>query len=64
MSVRDNRDPIPGQGDSLLKTLSTANALRNCFVAEDGEMFNISALCGGMPPEIAWCYLRRFAELG
>lgn len=29
-----------------------------------GEMFNISPLCGGMPPEIAWTYLRRFAELG
>ncbi|MCV7089135.1 LLM class flavin-dependent oxidoreductase [Mycobacterium interjectum] len=29
-----------------------------------GEMFNISPLCGGMPPEIAWPYLRRFAELG
>jgi alkanesulfonate monooxygenase SsuD/methylene tetrahydromethanopterin reductase-like flavin-dependent oxidoreductase (luciferase family) len=29
-----------------------------------GEMFNISPLCSGMPPEIAWTYLRRFAELG
>lgn len=29
-----------------------------------GEMFNISPLCGGMPPGIAWPYLRRFVELG
>ncbi len=28
-----------------------------------GEMFNISPLCGGIPPEIAWPYLKRFAEL-
>lgn len=28
-----------------------------------GEMFNLSPLCGGMPPEIAWPYLERFAEL-
>lgn len=29
-----------------------------------GEMFNISPLCGGIPPDIAWSYLKRFAELG
>jgi alkanesulfonate monooxygenase SsuD/methylene tetrahydromethanopterin reductase-like flavin-dependent oxidoreductase (luciferase family) len=29
-----------------------------------GEIFNIGPLCGGMPPEIAWPYLKRFAELG
>ena len=28
-----------------------------------GEMFNLSPLCGGIPPEIAWLYLKRFAEL-
>ena len=28
-----------------------------------GEMFNISPLCGGIPPEIAWPYLKRVAEL-
>ena len=28
-----------------------------------GEMFNLSPLCGGIPPEIAWPYLKRFAEL-
>jgi alkanesulfonate monooxygenase SsuD/methylene tetrahydromethanopterin reductase-like flavin-dependent oxidoreductase (luciferase family) len=30
----------------------------------DGEMFNLSPLCGGIPPDIAWPYLKRFAELG
>ena len=29
-----------------------------------GEIFNIGPLCGGMPPEIAWPYLKRFAALG
>jgi alkanesulfonate monooxygenase SsuD/methylene tetrahydromethanopterin reductase-like flavin-dependent oxidoreductase (luciferase family) len=28
-----------------------------------GEIFNIGPLCGGIPPEIAWPYLKRFAEL-
>ena len=28
-----------------------------------GEMFNLSPLCGGIPPDIAWKYLKRFAEL-
>src|SRR6188472_3490345 len=27
-----------------------------------GEVINLSPLCGGMPPEIAWPYLKRFAE--
>lgn len=30
----------------------------------DGEVINLSPLCGGMPPELAWRYLKRFAELG
>lgn len=29
----------------------------------DGEMFNLSPLCGGIPPDVAWPYLKRFAEL-
>lgn len=28
-----------------------------------GEMFNLSPLCGGIPPDIAWKYLKSFAEL-
>jgi len=28
-----------------------------------GEVFNISPLCGGIPPDIAWRYLKRFIEL-
>lgn len=28
-----------------------------------GEMFNLSPLCGGIPPDIAWPYLERFVEL-
>lgn len=29
----------------------------------DGGVFNISPLCGGIPPDIAWPYLKRFADL-
>lgn len=29
-----------------------------------GEIFNVGPLCGGIPPEIAWPYLKRLAELG
>lgn len=29
-----------------------------------GEVVNLSPLCGGMPPELAWPYLKRLAELG
>ncbi|MDG5486729.1 LLM class flavin-dependent oxidoreductase [Mycolicibacterium gadium] len=28
-----------------------------------GEVFNINPLCGGIPPEIAWPYLKKFVEL-
>jgi len=30
----------------------------------NGEVMNISPLCGGMPPEIAWPYLKRLVDLG
>jgi len=30
----------------------------------NGEVFNLSPLCGGIPPELACHYLKRFAELG
>jgi alkanesulfonate monooxygenase SsuD/methylene tetrahydromethanopterin reductase-like flavin-dependent oxidoreductase (luciferase family) len=29
-----------------------------------GELMNLSPLCGGIPPEIAWPYVKRFASLG
>jgi hypothetical protein len=32
-------------------------------VAND-EVMNLSPLCGGMPPDIAWPYLKRFVDLG
>ena len=41
--------------------LSTEEAARR---AAAGEMFNVSPLCGGIPPEIAWPYLERVAALG
>lgn len=28
-----------------------------------GDVINLTPLCGGMPPEVAWPYLKRFAEL-
>jgi hypothetical protein len=30
----------------------------------NGEVMNLSPLCGGMPPDVAWPYLKRFADLG
>ena len=30
----------------------------------DGEVMNLSPLCGGMPPEVAWPYLKRVAAIG
>lgn len=41
--------------------LSTDEAARR---AADGEVFNLSPLCGGIPPDIAWPYLERAAALG
>jgi hypothetical protein len=29
----------------------------------NGDVFNVSPLRGGIPPDIAWTYLRRLAEL-
>lgn len=40
--------------------LSTEEAARRVAA---GEMFNLSPLCGGIPPHIAWPYLERFADL-
>lgn len=41
--------------------LSTEEAARR---AAQGEVFNVSPLCGGIPPDIAWPYLERVAALG
>ncbi len=41
--------------------LSTEEAARR---AAAGEMFNVSPLCGGIPPEMAWPYLERVAQIG
>jgi alkanesulfonate monooxygenase SsuD/methylene tetrahydromethanopterin reductase-like flavin-dependent oxidoreductase (luciferase family) len=41
--------------------MSTEEAARR---AADGEMFNVSPLCGGIPPALAWPYLERVAALG
>ena len=50
-----------------LRHTSTSHAILSVEEARQrlagGEMFNLSPLCGGIPPEIAWPYLKRFAEL-
>jgi len=28
-----------------------------------GEIINLSPLCGGLPPELAWPYLKRVGEV-
>jgi alkanesulfonate monooxygenase SsuD/methylene tetrahydromethanopterin reductase-like flavin-dependent oxidoreductase (luciferase family) len=41
--------------------LSTEEAKRR---VADGDVLNVSPLCGGIPPSIAWPYLERVAALG
>ncbi|WP_268875947.1 hypothetical protein [Mycolicibacterium holsaticum] len=33
------------------------------IVADTGGFLNMSPLCGGIPPDIAWPYLKRAANL-
>lgn len=51
-----------------LRTSSRAHVILSTDEAAErvaaGEVMNLSPLCGGMPPEIAWPYLKRFADLG
>lgn len=41
--------------------LSTDEAARRMA---DGDVFNVSPLCGGIPPAVAWPYLERVGSLG
>jgi len=51
-----------------LRSAASSHVILSVDEARDriarGETFNISPLCGGIPPDIAWPYLMRFAELG
>jgi hypothetical protein len=40
----------------ILTVDDAAGRMRN------GEMLNLTPLCGGLPPELAWPYLRRAAD--
>ena len=42
------------------RILSVAEAVERVSA---GEMLNLSPLCGGMPPELAWPYLKRVGEV-
>ncbi|EKF21500.1 luciferase-like monooxygenase family protein [Mycolicibacterium hassiacum DSM 44199] len=42
------------------RIISTADAIA---IVRRGGMLNLSPLCGGIPPEIAWPYLRRVGEV-
>lgn len=50
-----------------LRATSTTHVILSVDEAAErvrgGEVFNVSPLCGGIPPDVAWPYLRRFAEL-
>jgi len=52
--------------DELRRT-SSSHVILSVDEARDrvatGEIFNISPLCGGIPPEIAWPYLKTFVQL-
>ncbi|KMV23102.1 LLM class flavin-dependent oxidoreductase [Mycobacterium heckeshornense] len=53
--------------DELRRQATTHVILSVAEAAErvaDGEVMNLSPLCGGMPPEVAWPYLERFVKLG
>jgi alkanesulfonate monooxygenase SsuD/methylene tetrahydromethanopterin reductase-like flavin-dependent oxidoreductase (luciferase family) len=58
----------PAKTVNELRHMSSTHVILSIDEARErvaaGEMFNISPLCGGIPPEIAWPYLRRFVELG
>jgi alkanesulfonate monooxygenase SsuD/methylene tetrahydromethanopterin reductase-like flavin-dependent oxidoreductase (luciferase family) len=41
------------------RVISTANAVE---IVRAGGMLNLSPLCGGLPPDIAWPYLRRVGD--
>jgi alkanesulfonate monooxygenase SsuD/methylene tetrahydromethanopterin reductase-like flavin-dependent oxidoreductase (luciferase family) len=51
-----------------LRSAASSHVILSADEARDriraGEMFNIAPLCGGIPPDIAWPYLKRFAALG
>jgi Luciferase-like monooxygenase len=42
------------------RILSVAEAIE---IVTSGEMLNLSPLCGGVPPDVAWPYLERVGEL-
>ena len=42
------------------RILSVEEAVRRVSA---GEMLNLSPLCGGLPPDLAWPYLKRVAEV-
>ena len=50
-------DELRRSPSHLILTVDDA-AARMC----NGEMLNLSPLCGGLPPELAWPYLRRAAD--
>ena len=42
------------------RILSVAEAAQR---VSSGEMLNLSPLCGGLPPDLAWPYLKRVGEV-
>lgn len=50
------------RSQSTSHVILTVDEARNRLAA--GEVFNINPLCGGIPPAIAWRYLKTFAGLG
>ena len=42
------------------RILSVAEAIERVSA---GEMLNLSPLCGGLPPQMAWPYLKRIGEV-
>jgi hypothetical protein len=55
--------------DTVAELRETSESHRILSVAEKvvrvrgGEMLNLAPLCGGLPPNIAWPYLKRVADV-
>ena len=57
------RDDVDELRDNLDVARIITASERPSRACAQGEMLNLSPLCGGVPPEIAWPYLKRVGEV-
>ena len=60
-------DVSPADDVAELRAISKSHRILSVAEAVDrvagGEMLNLSPLCGGLPPDLAWPYLKRVGEV-